>query len=75
MLETIIMRVGLSPEEIVYVGDMPLDVEVGRRAGVAVYAVPTGSASRDDLLQARPDRLLHRFGDLLAILPSLTGAR
>jgi len=75
MLETIIMRIGLSPEETVYVGDMPLDVEVGRRAGVAVYAVPTGSASRDDLLQARPDRLLHRFGDLLAILPALTGAR
>ena len=75
MLETIIMRIGLSPEETVYVGDMPLDVEVGRRAGIAVYAVPTGSATRDDLLQARPDRLLHRFGDLLAILPSVSGAR
>jgi len=75
MLEIIIMRIGLSPEEVVYVGDMPLDVEVGRRAGVAVYAVPTGSATRADLLQARPDRLLHRFGDLLSILPSLSGAR
>ena len=75
MLEIIIMRIGLSPEEVVYVGDMPLDVEVGRRAGVAVYAVHTGSASREDLLQARPDRLLHRFSDLTTFLPSLSGAR
>src|SRR5580765_3233728 len=75
MLEIIIMRIGLSPEEIVYVGDMPLDVEVGRRAGVAVYAVPTGSATRDALLEARPDRLLHRFSDLLTYLPSISGAR
>ena len=75
MLEIIIMRIGLSPEEVVYVGDMPLDVEVGRRAGVAVFAVPTGSATRDALLEARPDRLLHRFSDLLTFLPSLSGAR
>lgn len=75
MIEIIIMRIGLSPEEIVYVGDMPLDVEVGRRAGVAVYAIPTGSATRDALLEARPDRLLHRFSDLLAFLPAVSGAR
>lgn len=75
MLEIIIMRIGLSPEEVVYVGDMPLDVEAGRRAGVAVYAVPTGSATRNDLLQARPDRLLHHFTDLTTFLPSLSGAR
>jgi len=75
MLEIIIMRIGLSPEEVVYVGDMPLDVEVGRRAGVAVFAVPTGSATRDALLEAHPDRLLHRFSDRLTFLPSLSGGR
>ena len=75
MLEIIIMRIGPSPEEVVYVGDMPLDVEVGRRAGVAVFAVPTGSATRDALLEAHPDRLLHRFSDLLTFLPSLSGGR
>jgi 2-phosphoglycolate phosphatase len=69
MLEIIMMRVGLSPDEVVYVGDMLLDIEVAKRAGVAVYAIPTGSASRETLLQGRPDRLLHRFADLLTILP------
>ena len=71
MLEIIMMRVGLSPEEVVYVGDMLLDIEVAQRAGVAVYAVPTGSATREALLAGRPDRLLHRFSDLLTVLPSL----
>jgi len=71
MLEIIMMRVGLSPEEVVYVGDMLLDIEVAQRAGVAVYAVPTGSATREALLAGRPDRLLHRFSDLLTVLPAL----
>lgn len=71
MLEIIMMRVGLSPEEVLYVGDMLLDIEVARRAGVAVYVVPTGSASREALLGGRPDRVLHRFADLLTVLPAL----
>ena len=72
MLEIIMMRIGLSPEEVAYVGDMLLDIEVGRRAGVEVYAIPTGSATREALLEGRPDRLLHRFSELLTILPVLS---
>lgn len=75
MLEIIMMRVGLGPDEVVYIGDMLLDIETGRRAGVSVYAIPTGSASREALLDGRPDRLLHSFSDLLAVLPVLSSAR
>ena len=75
MLEIIMMRLGLSPEEVAYVGDMLLDIEVARRAGVAAYAIPTGSATREALLEGRPDRLLHRFSDLLTVLPVLSGVR
>jgi phosphoglycolate phosphatase len=73
MLEIIMMRIGLGPDEVAYVGDMLLDIEVAQAAGVAVYAVPTGSASREVLLQGRPDRLLHGFSDLLTVLPALSG--
>jgi len=64
MLEIIIMRIGLSPEEVVYVGDMPLDVEAG--AGPAWRCTPSPPARprRDRSPGARPDRLLHRFTDL-----------
>ena len=71
MLEIIMMRMGLNAEETVYVGDMPIDVEVARKAGVDVYTLPTGSASREQLLASRPDRMLHGFKDLLIYLPAL----
>jgi phosphoglycolate phosphatase len=75
MLEMIMMRVGLGPDEVVYVGDMLLDIEVARRSGVPIYAIPTGSATREALLEGRPDRLLHKFSDLLNFLPTVTGSR
>lgn len=75
MLEIIMMRFGLGPDEIVYVGDMLLDIEVARRSGVPIYAIPTGSATREALLEGRPDRLLRKFSDLLTVLPTLSGSR
>jgi len=75
MLEMVMMRIGLIPEEVVYIGDMPLDVETARRAGLPVYSVATGSADRQELLDARPDRVLNRFGDLLTYLPMLSSGR
>jgi phosphoglycolate phosphatase len=75
MLEIIMMRLGLAPDEVVYVGDMLVDIQVAQRAGVAVYAIPTGSATREALLAGRPDRILHRFTDLLTVLPALSGVR
>jgi phosphoglycolate phosphatase len=75
MLELIMARIGLGPEEVVYVGDMLLDIEVARRASIPVYAVPTGSATREKLLEGRPDRLLQRFTDLLNYLPTVSGTR
>jgi phosphoglycolate phosphatase len=75
MIEIIMQRIGLGPDEVVYVGDMLLDIEVARRGGLPIYAIPTGSASRETLLEGRPDRLLQRFSDLLTVLPALSGNR
>jgi phosphoglycolate phosphatase len=75
MLEMVMMRIGLGPDEVVYIGDMPLDVETARRAGLSVYTVASGSADRQALLAAGPDRHLTRFGELLTYLPSVTGGR
>jgi 2-phosphoglycolate phosphatase len=71
MLEIMMARLGLGTDEVVYVGDMLLDIEVARRAGMAMYAVPSGSASREILLTGRPDRLVSKFSDLLTYLPAI----
>ncbi len=42
-------ELGVRPEDTLYVGDMPLDVESATRAGLAYALVATGSAERRDL--------------------------
>jgi phosphoglycolate phosphatase len=71
MLEIMMARLGLGTDEVVYVGDMLLDIETARKAGMHMYAVPSGSASRETLLTGRPDRLVSKFSDLLTYLPAL----
>jgi len=63
---------GCEPAEAILVGDMIVDRDTARNAGIPFYAVPTGSQSRGELLSALPDALLDRFEDLLTLLPSLT---
>ena len=55
-------------EGTLFVGDMPIDVEAARNSGLDVAAVATGSSSYEDLVSARPDHMLDRFSDLLAIV-------
>lgn len=50
MLQLAMEKLGVNPEETVYVGDMPLDAETGRQAGVRkTILLPTGSAGPDEL--------------------------
>jgi phosphoglycolate phosphatase len=43
------------PEEIVVIGDTPLDVKCGRAIGAKVLAVATGGASLEELQRHKPD--------------------
>jgi 2-phosphoglycolate phosphatase len=52
-----------------YVGDMEVDVETARSAGVPVIVVPTGSRSAEDLRSAGADMLIDAFRDLIGLLP------
>lgn len=54
--------------EVLYVGDMTIDVETCRRAGLAVAVVPGGSDTREALQAASPDFLLARFEDVLGLV-------
>jgi len=68
MLLAALERLGLQPEQVLYVGDMTVDIETARSAGVAVWVVPTGSDTREALAAARPDRLLNSLAELGAQL-------
>lgn len=57
-----------APEATLYVGDMVLDVETARLAGVPVVLVPGGSSSLLEL-RATGERVLAGLPDLLHLLP------
>jgi HAD superfamily hydrolase (TIGR01509 family) len=70
MLRLALRRLNAAPAEAVYVGDMVVDVETARAAGITVWVVPTGSDERATLEAARPDRLLHGLDELPALVAS-----
>lgn len=59
---------GFSPADALFVGDMPIDVEAARAAGLDVAAIATGSSDLEPLSASGPDYMLERFGDLLEIV-------
>lgn len=69
MLYEGLARVGATAAETVYVGDMAIDVQVSRAAGMTVWLVPGGAMGKESPLAAGPDRVLTGFGELLDLLP------
>ena len=58
-------KMGLRNEEVVFIGDSPIDIETGKNAGVRVFAIPTGVSTREELEKARPTLILNSLLDLL----------
>lgn len=64
ILHKLMKVLGVSKQDVLYVGDMAIDVQTGKRAGVATAAVATGSSTMAELEKARPTYL---FKDLSAL--------
>lgn len=69
MVHRLLEALDVSLDRAVYVGDMDVDVETCRGAGLPCWLVATGSCSRAELQAAGGDRLLDGFRDLLDLLP------
>jgi phosphoglycolate phosphatase len=68
MLLAALQRLALPADEVRYVGDMVVDIQTARDAGVQVWVVPTGSDERATLEAAHPDRLLHDLHEVIELL-------
>jgi phosphoglycolate phosphatase len=68
MLVLALARLGVAAREALFVGDMVVDVQTARAAGVMVWVTPTGSDTLEVLQQAHPDRLLEDLRELAAWL-------
>ncbi|HJZ13549.1 MAG TPA: HAD family hydrolase [Acidobacteriota bacterium] len=76
MLRFVIDALQAAPAETLYVGDMPLDVETARNAGISVALIPTGGFAIEELRKSQPDFLLKDFRMLTSVIsPQRRGDR
>jgi len=68
MLLRVLEELEVPPERALYVGDMTIDVETARNAGVRVWVLPTGSSTRQDLEASCPDRVFSAMSELPGLL-------
>ncbi|MFA5168693.1 MAG: HAD-IA family hydrolase [Candidatus Omnitrophota bacterium] len=54
-------------EEVIFVGDSPVDIQAARNAGVEVVTLSHGFASEATLREAKPDHIVHDFSQLLRL--------
>lgn len=65
-LSALMKREGIAAGDAMMVGDSPVDVEAGRRAGVMTVGIAHGFSERSELTAASPDALLDNFEEFLA---------
>ena len=73
-LEQVMREWQLTPEELVYVGDAPSDIELSHRAGVRIINAAWASTAAQDeaaCLALHPDWRLNDFSELLPLILSI----
>lgn len=73
MLESVMQSLGADRNETLYVGDMALDSETARNAGVRLALIASGGHAKEVLEKEKPDYLLNRFTDLIRIIDAEVG--
>ena len=72
ILWAIAKRLDLGRQQVLYVGDMTIDVECARRAGMRMVAVATGSSSKKELKDLKPWAIIDKMIMLKAIIMDKT---
>jgi phosphoglycolate phosphatase len=67
---TALKALDAGPEDCLFVGDSPADMEAGRRAGVKTCAVTYGYGKREDLAIFTPDYWVDDLRALVQLAPS-----
>ena len=68
ILNKVMLKLRVKPCETMYVGDMIIDVQAGKRAKVMTIAVTTGSNTKKELLAEKPYRIIKNIVELRKLL-------
>jgi len=67
ILNKIMQRFSVSSSQAVYVGDMAIDAQAGRRAKVKTIIVTTGSSTKEEIKKQKPYRIISQISELFYI--------
>jgi phosphoglycolate phosphatase-like HAD superfamily hydrolase len=65
VIQRLLRRHHLNPEDVIYVGDETKDIEAARKIGIKVISVSWGYNSSQALAAEHPDFLIYRPEELL----------
>ena len=68
ILNKILAKLAVKKEEALYVGDMAIDVEAARNAGIKSIAVRGGSSTLSEIKKARPFKIIKNLAFLKSCL-------
>lgn len=68
MLNKIVKRFGFKKAQALYVGDMVIDAQAGRRAKINTVIVTSGSSSKPDIKREQPFRIISAISRLPELL-------
>ena len=71
MITKIMERLKTKAEETLYVGDMTIDAQTGKRAGVKTVIVLTGSSEREEVEKEEPYDIINSLSDLIPLIKTL----
>jgi len=67
-LDRILKTCRIGPEEALYVGDMTIDIETGKNAGVSTVGVITGSSTEEEIRSLNPNWIIYHISELRQVL-------
>lgn len=68
LLFKIMRRLNIEKPDAIYVGDMIIDVQAGKNAGIKTIAITGGTSFKYELKRERPFRIISRLSQLLKII-------
>ncbi len=68
ILNKIISRLAVKKSQVLYAGDMVIDAQAGRRAGIKTVIVTTGSNSLSEIKKERPFKIIPEISGLSGLL-------
>jgi phosphoglycolate phosphatase len=67
MLNKIVKRFGFKKAQALYVGDMAIDAQAGRRAKINTIIVTSGSSSKAEIKKEQPFKIIPAIGGLVRL--------